>query len=570
MKKLINRPSDVVEEMTQGLLAAYPGLARLAHHTVLLRLDAEQVSDSQVALISGGGSGHEPAHAGYVGAGMLSAAVAGEVFTSPAVDSVLAAIRAVAGKPGVLLIVKNYTGDRMNFGLAAEIARSEGIPVEMVLVADDVALANTEQHAGRRGIAGTVLVHKIAGAAAAEGKSLAEVAAIARGAAQDTATMGVSLSACTVPAIGKPGFVLEDSEVELGLGIHGEPGISRISLESADQLADRLVESILSAHRLSPGERIAVLINNLGSTPVMELAIFGRRALLGLESRGVVIERVYSGTFMSSLDMAGVSLSVLRADGDRLRWLDAPTSAPAWPPASTERPKPLQDRIVHTEPFKPIPHRDWPYTGPTKLEKALEGVCSAVILSRKRLTELDQAVGDGDLGISLSRGARAIQTVLPIYTIFDPAEALKTVALTLQKEIGGSSGPLYGVLLLRAAHVLRSGNADDPQSWAKACIEGCQAVSELGGAELGDRTMLDALIPFAQTFNAGLKEGAPLNDALERAVSAAEEAAKATARMIPRRGRSSYLGERALGHPDPGAIAVAIWLRALISAVQLD
>ncbi len=393
MKKLINRPGDVVEEMTQGLLAANPGLARLANHTVLLRLDAEQIRDSQVALISGGGSGHEPAHAGYVGAGMLSAAVAGEVFTSPSVDSVLAAIRAVAGKPGVLLIVKNYTGDRMNFGLAAEMARSESIPVEMVMVADDVALANTEQHAGRRGIAGTVLVHKIAGAAAAEGKNLTDVAAIARATANDVATMGVSLSACTVPAIGKPGFILEESEVELGLGIHGEPGISRIILESADQLADRLVESIISAHHLSSGERIAVLINNLGATPPMELAIFGRRALRALESRSLSIERVYSGTFMSSLDMAGVSLSVLRLDDDRLRRLDAPTSASAWPPACTARPKPAKDRIIHSEQFKPVPHRDWPYTGPTKLEKAIEAVCDAITRSETRLTELDQAVG---------------------------------------------------------------------------------------------------------------------------------------------------------------------------------
>jgi triose/dihydroxyacetone kinase / FAD-AMP lyase (cyclizing) len=223
MKKLINQPQCAVEEMMQGLLAIHGGLALLSEHHVLLRVDAQEVRDRQVALISGGGSGHEPAHAGYIGAGMLSAAVAGEVFTSPSPESVFAAIQAVGGKPGVLLIVKNYTGDRLNFGLAAEVARSEGIPVETVIVADDIALVGTEQHAGARGIAGTVLVHKVAGAAASEGKSLEEVAAVAQATADDVASMGVALPAGTVPTVGTPSFVLGPEEVELGLVYMASP-----------------------------------------------------------------------------------------------------------------------------------------------------------------------------------------------------------------------------------------------------------------------------------------------------------------------------------------------------------
>ena len=214
MKKLINRPENVVHEMMQGFVATHGGLALLADHHVLVRADAEHVRNRQVAVISGGGSGHEPAHGGYVGAGMLSAAVAGEVFTSPSPDAVYAGIQAVGGEPGALLIVKNYTGDRLNFGLAAEMARAEGIPTEIVVVADDVALAGTPQYAGARGIAGTVLVHKVAGAAAAEGKSLREVAAIAQEAASAVATMGVALSAGAVPTTGKPSFVLDEEEVD--------------------------------------------------------------------------------------------------------------------------------------------------------------------------------------------------------------------------------------------------------------------------------------------------------------------------------------------------------------------
>ncbi len=231
--------------MLQGLSVLHPGSVRLLGHKVMLRADAPESRDAQVAVISGGGSGHEPAHAGYVGHGMLSAAVAGEVFTSPSSDSVYAAIKAVAGKPGVLLVVKNYTGDRLNFGLAAEMARAEGIPVEMVIVDDDVALKGTEQATGARGLAGTVFVHKLVGAAAAEGKSLTEVAATGRAAVESLATMGLSFSAGTSPAVGKPSFELGEDEIELGLGIHGEPGVRRTKIQSADELTETLLVETL-------------------------------------------------------------------------------------------------------------------------------------------------------------------------------------------------------------------------------------------------------------------------------------------------------------------------------------
>src|SRR6185503_13661558 len=227
MKKLINSPRTLVREMLEGLADLHPGLAILDSDNVILRADLPAAQQRPVALLSGGGSGHEPAHAGYVGEGMLTAAVAGEVFTSPSVDSVLAAIRASAGPAGAVLIVKNYTGDRLNFGLAAELARAGGIAVEQVVVADDVALSGVVADERRRGIAGTVLVHKIAGAAAAAGRSLADVAQLARDAAADLGTMGVALGACTVPAAGKPGFALAAGEIELGLGIHGEAGVER-------------------------------------------------------------------------------------------------------------------------------------------------------------------------------------------------------------------------------------------------------------------------------------------------------------------------------------------------------
>jgi dihydroxyacetone kinase len=331
MKKFINRPEDVAEEMLDGLLLLHPGSVRLAGHKVIVRADAERLRERQVAIISGGGSGHEPAHAGYVGLGMLSAAVAGDVFTSPSSDAVFAAIKATAGKPGALLVVKNYTGDRLNFGLAAEMARAEGIAVEVLLVEDDVALKGTGQRTGARGLAGTILIHKLVGAAADEGMSLAEVTALGRAAVQSLATMGVSLSAGTSPAVGRPGFELAEDEMELGLGIHGEPGVKRAKLQPANELTETLLAQILQHGNFGAENRVAVMINNLGATTPMELAIIARHAVPFLRAKGFVVERAYAGSFLTSLDMAGISISMLGVDDERLCWLDAPTTAPAWP-----------------------------------------------------------------------------------------------------------------------------------------------------------------------------------------------------------------------------------------------
>ena len=257
--------------------------------------------------------------------------IAGEVFTSPSSDTVFAAIQAVAGKSGALLVVKNYTGDRLNFGLAAEMARAEGIPVEMIIVDDDVALSGTEQATGARGLAGTIFIHKLVGAAAAEGRSLAELVAIGKAAVGSLATMGVSFSAGTSPAVGRPSFELGEQEMELGLGIHGEPGVKRMQLQPADELTETLLSAILQQGKFAAQKPVAVMINNLGATTEMELAIVARHAVSFLESKGFTVERVFAGTFLSSLDMAGISISVLGLNDERLRWLDAATTAPAWP-----------------------------------------------------------------------------------------------------------------------------------------------------------------------------------------------------------------------------------------------
>lgn len=565
MKKFINSPEHVVSEMVDGLVVLDPRLKRLSGYNVLVRADAEAVRDKQVALISGGGSGHEPAHAGYIGEGMLSAAVAGEVFTSPSTDAVYAAIRAVGGKPGVLLIVKNYTGDRLNFGLAAEMARADGIAVEMVIVADDVALDESRQTAGARGIAGTVLIHKIAGAAAAKGASLHEIKAAAEAAAMHLGSMGVSLSAGTSPMVGKPSFVLGDDEMELGLGIHGEPGVSRMPLKQADALVEQMLERILSVKKFGKGTRVVLMVNNLGATTPMELAIVIRHANAFLERRELVVERTYAGTFLSSLDMAGFSISLLAVEHKRLEYLDAATTAVAWPNAPKLAPSKADSRTLTIKlPSGPKPAESAPTRESAKaLQRAIQAVCSSFIMAEPQLTELDRLVGDGDLGVSMERGAKAVQHALSTYPLDDIAGTLEALSHTAREALGGTSGPLYGVLFLRLANALRVSQRHDLAAWAGAVNAACKAMSDLGGAKAGDRTMLDALIPFAEALQGeAAKEHSP-KQALLVAVKASEAGAEATAQMMPRRGRSSYLGERTLGHEDPGAVAITIALTAL-------
>lgn len=328
MKKLINDPNNVLVDMVDGLVAAYPEyLNKLDNVNVLTRTHK---AENKVAIVSGGGSGHEPAHAGYVGFGMLDGAVCGEVFTSPTPDQVYEAIKATDNGQGVLLVIKNYTGDVMNFEMAKEMAEMEGIQVEQVIVNDDVAVENSLYTAGRRGIAGTVFVHKISGAKAENGGSLEDVKRVAEKTIENVRSMGMSLSSCTVPAAGKANFTLGDDEVEIGMGIHGEPGTHREKISSADQIAEYLVSKILSDISIVTGDEVSVLINGLGSTPNMELYIVNKKVNEILKDKGIKIHKTFIGEFMTSLEMAGCSISILKLDDELKSLLDAKANTPAF------------------------------------------------------------------------------------------------------------------------------------------------------------------------------------------------------------------------------------------------
>jgi dihydroxyacetone kinase-like protein len=327
MKKLINHPQDVLRESLEGFALAHGDLVRVSFDPVYVARREAPVR-GKVGVVSGGGSGHEPMHAGYVGRGMLDAAVPGQVFTSPTPDQIEAATRAADGGAGVLHIVKNYTGDILNFEMAAELCQMQGAEVRTVVIDDDVAVENSLYTAGRRGVGATVLAEKICGAAAERGYDLARVSALCRGVNENARSMGMALTSCTVPAAGKPTFTLADTEMEMGIGIHGEPGRERVPLQPVREIVARMLESILADLPLARGKSVISMVNGMGGTPLMELYLVYRELEAGLQARGVSIARRLVGNYITSLDMAGCSITLLRANDELVSLWDDPVWTP--------------------------------------------------------------------------------------------------------------------------------------------------------------------------------------------------------------------------------------------------
>uniref|UniRef100_A0A7N6A5E3 Triokinase/FMN cyclase n=1 Tax=Anabas testudineus TaxID=64144 RepID=A0A7N6A5E3_ANATE len=572
--KLINSVDSCVDEAVCGLVRANGGLSLLKGHRVVLRSDLENLR-GKVALLSGGGSGHEPAHGGYVGAGMLSAAVAGGVFASPPPASILAAILSLynAGASGVLLIVKNYTGDRLNFGLAAEQARNHGVAVDMVIVAEDCAFDRPSK-AGRRGLCGTVLIHKLAGALAQEGCSLDQIVSKVTEVLKGIGTLGVSLSPCSVPGC-LPSFVLPPGDMELGLGIHGEPGIKRSKVGFADEVVKTMLDHMTNPDSqshlpLKSGDRVVVCVNNLGALSCLEMAIVARAAVICLENRGVEVARVMSGSFMTSLEMTGVSLTLMKANQETLRLFDAKTSAPAWPNLSSVC---VTGRSYITDPpaTSTRPQEDTYTEGPLSpvMRQVLQMICSTLLDKQEELNSLDRAAGDGDCGNTHAQAAKVIQEWLQDHVIPGcPGQLLSVLARLVQEKMGGSSGALYSLFLTAAAgHVTET--QSNAAAWASAVHAGTQAMRRYGGADPGDRTMLDALCPAVDelmklTTSQPGGHMAILQAAVQKATLGAEETRNLTAKA----GRASYIAAERITLPDPGAVAVAAILRAVVEVLE--
>ena len=535
MKQFINSKDTLITEAIDGLLRSSGGrLARLDAYPdikVVVRADWDK---SRVAIISGGGSGHEPAHAGFVGAGLLTAAVCGEVFASPSVDAVLAAIMAVSGAKGCLLVVKNYTGDRLNFGLAAERARALGVAVEMVVVADDIALPDINQP---RGVAGTLFVHKIAGALAESGASLKQVSAAVKRVSGNIASFGMSLDTCSVPGSPKEQRI-DEGMVELGLGIHGEPGVEQIKFSGAQQAVQIALE------RLQPGaaEHVA-LLNNLGGLTALEMGVLAEE-LARSELSQQIQWLLGPAALMTSLDMRGFSLSLLTYSAEDLRLLQEPCASPYWPSLSALAPIKLQAQADYQlEPT--ITASEHP-----QRRQLLAQCCTSLIELEAELNALDAKSGDGDTGSTLATAARALQAHSSELAFADIGDLCQGISMQLSKSMGGSSGVLLAIFFAAAADAHKAG-ADV----VAALQQALERVSEVGGAVPGDRTMIDALQPALQA----------LAQDLAAAAAAARAGADATGQMTQAcAGRASYVAAANLsGVNDPGAEAVARLFEAL-------
>mmetsp|Transcript_14836 Transcript_14836/g.28571 ORF Transcript_14836/g.28571 Transcript_14836/m.28571 type:complete len:581 (-) Transcript_14836:570-2312(-) len=575
-QKIMNSPENIVYEMIEGVVATNPGLVRLDGFPNVKAIRRREFDGAKVAVISGGGSGHEPSFAGFVGSGLLTAAVCGGVFASPSADEVLAAIRSVTGPAGCLLVLMNYTGDRLNFGLAAETAKLEGFKVQMLVVGEDCALPPPRGIAGRRGLAGTLLVHKVAGAAAEAGLSLEEVLGEARAAAEAVGTMGVALSACTLP--GKTAAQrIATGDMELGLGIHGEPGARKGPLQPADSIVDSILTTIIDPATaylpVEADEEVTLLINSLGATPPMELAVVANSSLKWLKARNIHVTRVYSGMFMSSLDMVGFSITLMRMTPQRALRLDASHSAPAWPAAPAVH-DPSKSPMAMPKSCAEAPASSGsPVTpGGKLLEAAILHAANSLIAAEEKLTLWDTHVGDGDCGITTTRGAKAlIADTAAKYPLDDPSGTALQLGLSVRHSMGGTSGALYDIFFHAAAACLKQNSLSEANAalgWASALEAGVQAIQLYGGAKVGDRTMLDALVPATGALKSALSSGTSPLEALEAAVAAAQAGADATCHMDAGAGRSSYVPKEILmDNPDPGAQGAAIWLKAVFESL---
>ncbi|KMY45744.1 hypothetical protein AC622_17320 [Bacillus sp. FJAT-27916] len=584
MKKIINKPEDLVIEMGYGLALAHPELEFLKKDKIIKK---KQINESKVSLISGGGSGHEPAHAGFVGKGMLDAAICGDVFASPSQIQVYQGIKAAAGQKGVLMIIKNYSGDMMNFKNGAALAEEDGIQVEYVKVADDMAVEDSLYSVGRRGVAGTVLVHKIAGAAAEEGRDLQSVKEAAEKAAANVRSIGFALTSCTVPAKGTPTFTLGEDEMEYGVGIHGEPGIRREKMISADELAERMTSDLLRDLGIDENTKeLAILVNGFGATPLQELYLLNHSVIRELHQRGIKVYRTFVGNYMTSIDMAGASLTFMKLDDELKQLLSSPCSAPAF---RVDGPVELVDYILNSD-FSE--EKAVSFEVETSEEKAVindealsldniiylvDKMSEVIIKNEIPFCELDSHAGDGDFGMSVAKGFKQLKrewnTILEQETL-SIESFLDSSSMVIMEYCGGASGPIWGSAF-RAAGKAAAGKkqltVEEFAEMLQAALKGIQATGERSfgrGAVVGDKTLVDAFAPCVDSWMMSAKANEDFKTAFEKGAAAAVAGAEYTKEIVARMGRAGTVGDRSLGHPDAGAHALGIIFTELAQSLR--
>lgn len=580
MKKIINRPETVVTEMCKGLVLTNPDLEFVKKYKVIRKKNLDK---NKVSLISGGGSGHEPAHAGFVGKGMLDAAVCGDVFASPSQIQVYQAIKETVGDKGTLLIIKNYSGDMMNFKNAAHLAEEDGIQVDYVKVDDDIAVKDSLYTVGRRGVAGTVLVHKIAGAAAEKGGSLKEVKAAAENAISNVRSIGFALSSCTVPAKGTPTFELKENEMEYGVGIHGEPGIQRENIPSADELAKRMTDALAEELNVTQGEEVTVLVNGFGSTPLQELYLFNYAVAKVLHEKNIRIYRSFAGNYMTSIDMLGASLTFMKMNAELKELLDQESEAPAFSVKGHVPEIVLEEEIRECK-EEDLTEESYKACAEVRNEKItlenivymVETMSHCIIKNEIPFCELDSHAGDGDFGMSVAKGFRQLKKEWKELTkehTSSIGEFLQACSMVIMEHCGGASGPIWGSAF-RAAGKKADGKTEltifEFADMMQEAVTGIQKTGEYSfgrGAVVGDKTLIDALVPCADTWTACADKKETFEHAFTKAAQAAVQGAKDTEAIAARMGRAGTVGDRSIGYPDAGAYALGVIFTDLKNAL---
>ncbi|KAI9779722.1 MAG: hypothetical protein M1839_007220 [Geoglossum umbratile] len=584
-KHFINDPTHLVNAALHAVTLTNPSVALDGPNKIIYRSPAWQSQDAQVSLVSGGGSGHEPSFAAYVGRGLLSAAVAGTIFASPSADQVRTAlVDRVNGSKGVLVVVMNYTGDVLNFGMAVEKVKASGLQVEMVVVGDDVGVGRKKSgKVGRRGIAGTVLVHKIAGAMAAKGAALGDVRRVALLVSRNIVSVGASLSHVHVPGRAPPNrndsdAILASEEIEVGMGIHNEPGSHRVPAQ-LPQLVKTMLAQLLDVTdedraflEISTEDRVVLLVNNLGGVSALELGGVTAEIVGQLKiDYGIEPVRILAGTYMTSLNGLGFSITLMKVadtglgqEYSMLELLDAPAEATGWCAAVTTETwtrRPTLTRESKVGGFEEVQPSGLKLDV-VQAKKALVSGLDKVIAIEPEVTKYDTLVGDGDCGIGLKRGAEFIKSWLSKNELSDDAVvAVSAIARSVELSMDGTSGALYAIFLNALTHSLRSLSPPTPTPitptiWAQALQNSVNSLANYTPAQSGDRTLIDALHPFVKTLG---KEGD-----LKRAAKDAREGADSTKGMEASLGRTVYVGgDDWQGVPDPGAVGLAAFLEGL-------
>ena len=577
MTRVFDDPAAFADEALVGFAAAYPDhVARVEGGVVR----AAQSASGEVAVVIGGGGGHYPAFAGLVGAGVAAAAVCGKVFASPSAGQAYRVALAAEKGGGVLFSYGNYAGDRMQFGQAEQRLRAEGIDARTVVVTDDIASAPVEQSDDRRGIAGGLVVYKVAGAAADAGLPLDEVERLARKANSRARSLGVAFAGCTLPGARGPLFTVPSGQMSIGLGIHGEPGVSDVPMPRASELAELLVERLLPEKPAGATSRAVVLVNGLGTVKYEELLLLYGKVAARLTEAGVDVVGTECGEFVTSLDMAGLSLTLFWTDEE----LEALWSAPADTPAFRKAPRSPIGRPVATAgrarvtatavaPLAPLAPLVTVATDATPASRELAQLAALALRTaaetahdhEQELGDLDAVAGDGDHGIGMRRGAdgavdaagAAIERGAGVH------ELLMAAAEQWSDSAGGSSGALWSAALMAVAGALGNRDSYGATDLVSSAVAGRDAMAVLGGAKPGDKTVLDAVYPFVAALQTEVDEGRPVAQALQAAAGVATRAAAGTAPLRPRKGRARPLAERSVGTPDPGAVSFALIVTAL-------